>query len=70
VLRAEIVGDALTAWVDGKVAWHGILPEEARALVGPAGLRSDNVALDDVALSAARGRVAAAAQCKRTERED
>jgi len=70
LLRAEIVGDALTAWVDGKVAWHGILPPEARALVGPAGLRSDNVALDDVALSAARGRVAAAAQCKRTERED
>ena len=68
-LRAEIVGDELTAWIDGRVAWHGILPSEARSLVGPAGLRSDNVALDHVALSAARGQLAAL-QCKRTERED
>ena len=68
-LRAEIVGDDLTAWIDGRVAWHGALPSEARALVGPAGLRSDNVALDNVALSAAHGHAAAPA-CKQNERED
>jgi hypothetical protein len=68
-LRAEIVGDELTAWIDGRVAWHGTLPAEARALVGPAGLRSDNVALDNVALAASNGHPVAPA-CKRSERED
>ena len=68
-LRAEIVGDDLTAWVDGRVAWHGTLPVEARGLVGPVGLRSDNVALDGVALSAAPGH-APAPSCKTSERED
>jgi len=42
-LRAEIVGDALTAWIDGAVAWQGALPATARDLAGPAGVRSDNV---------------------------
>jgi hypothetical protein len=68
-LRAEILGDELTAWIDGRVAWHGTLPAEARALAGPAGLRSDNVMLDGVALSASRGHALAPA-CKRSERED
>jgi hypothetical protein len=68
-LRAEIVGDDLTAWIDGRVAWHGTLPVEARGLVGPVGLRSDNVALDGVALSAAHG-MAPTPACKRSERED
>lgn len=45
-LRAEITGDELTAWIDGKVAWHGTLPDAARDLRGPAGLRSDNVRFD------------------------
>jgi hypothetical protein len=61
-LRAEIVGDELTAWIDGRVAWHGELPAEARALVGPAGLRSDNVALEHVALAVQHGPVEA---CRR-----
>ncbi|NVB82469.1 MAG: hypothetical protein HOV81_29085 [Kofleriaceae bacterium] len=42
-LRAEITGDALVAWVDGRVAWMGSLPETARTLAGPAGVRSDNL---------------------------
>lgn len=45
-LRAEIVDDELTAWVDGALAFHGTLPPAARSLAGPAGLRSDNVAFD------------------------
>lgn len=52
-LRAAISGDDLTAWVDDKVVWRGTLPESARALVGPAGIRSDNLAFDLVAFSAA-----------------
>jgi hypothetical protein len=68
-LRAEILGDELTAWIDGRVAWHGMLPAEARALAGPAGLRSDNVMLDGVALSASRGHPLTPA-CKRAEHED
>ncbi len=47
-LRAEIHGDELTAWIDDTVAWRGTLPETARSLAGPAGLRSDNLALDVV----------------------
>lgn len=43
-LRAEIHGDALTAWVDGTLAWFGTLPSDARDLQGPAGVRSDNLA--------------------------
>jgi hypothetical protein len=46
VLQAEIHGDALTAWVDGKVAWEGTLTSDARDLSGPAGLRADNMQLD------------------------
>jgi hypothetical protein len=45
-LRAEISGDSLTAWIDGKVAWQGTLPDEARDLTGPAGVRSDNLSFD------------------------
>jgi hypothetical protein len=68
-LRAEIVGDELTAWIDGHVAWRGTLPVDARGLVGPAGMRSDNVALDNVALSAPRSHAPPPA-CKPSERED
>lgn len=54
-LRAQIVGDTLTAWIDDALAWEGTLPDEARALVGPAGVRSDNLAFDLVELSAPTG---------------
>ncbi|MBZ0236130.1 MAG: hypothetical protein K8M05_27635, partial [Deltaproteobacteria bacterium] len=45
-LAAEIIGDELTAHIDDKVVWRGRLPAAARALAGPAGMRTDNVALD------------------------
>lgn len=51
-LRAEIAGDDIFAWVDGRLAFHGRLPDAARSITGPAGLRSDNVAFDLVELSA------------------
>ncbi len=52
VLRAAINGDDLTAWIDEKVAWRGTLPASARTLVGPAGIRSDNLRFDLVSFSA------------------
>jgi hypothetical protein len=51
-LRAEIVGDELFAWIDGTLAWQGTLPAEARDLAGPAGLRTDNLELAHLELSA------------------
>ena len=68
-LRAEIVGDQLTAWIDGRVAWQGQLPDDARALAGPAGLRSDNLALDHVELSAPKTKDPGPA-CKRHDHEE
>ena len=46
VLAAYIDGDELVASVDGEMVWRGKLPKGARSLVGPAGLRSDNVRFD------------------------
>jgi hypothetical protein len=43
-LRAAIVGDRLTAWIDDHQVWTGPLDPGARDLHGPAGLRTDNVA--------------------------
>lgn len=63
-LRAEIVGDELYAWIDDKLLWQGTLPETARALEGPAGIRSDNVKFDLVSLAAPHGSGDAPA-CKR-----
>lgn len=54
-LRAEIVGNELFAWIDGRLLWQGRLPEAARALSGPAGIRSDNVQFDLVELAAPPG---------------
>lgn len=54
-LQAEIHGDALTAWVDGNVAWTGELPSDARELEGPAGIRSDNLAYEIVTFAAPPG---------------
>lgn len=54
-LRAAIAGDELVAWIDDKIAWRGVLPDTARALAGPAGLRSDNLAFDLVSFSAPVG---------------
>ena len=63
-LRAEIVGDELYAWIGDDLLYQGTLPESARALKGPAGVRSDNVQFDLVALAAPHGEGAAPA-CKR-----
>jgi len=51
-LRAEIVHDDLLAWIDDQLVWRGPLPASARALSGPAGLRSDNVSFDLVSFDA------------------
>lgn len=45
-LRAEIGGDALVAWIDGRVMWRGTLPADVRKLSGPAGVRADNLAFE------------------------
>jgi len=54
-LRAEIAGDELVAWIDDRLAWRGSLPGAPRALSGPAGMRSDNLAFDLVAFEAPAG---------------
>jgi hypothetical protein len=68
VLRAAINGDDLTAWIDEKVAWRGTLPASARSLVGPAGIRSDNLAFDLVGFSAPEASDSGAV-CKRDANE-
>jgi hypothetical protein len=42
-LRAALDGRVLRVWADDQLAWEGALPEEALAIDGPVGLRSDNV---------------------------
>ncbi len=51
VLRAEIAGDSLIAWVDDRVAWEGPLPADATTLAGPAGVRSDNLEVEVLGLA-------------------
>lgn len=51
-LRAEITGDALTAWLDAREVWHGTLPDAARELTGAPGIRADNLAFDLTAFAA------------------
>jgi hypothetical protein len=63
-LRAEIAGDELFAWIDGKLLWQGRLPDAARSINGPAGIRSDNVRFDLVELAAPHS-AAAPPACKR-----
>jgi hypothetical protein len=63
-LKAEIIGDELTVWIDELISWKGTLPEAARALDGPAGIRSDNFAFELVGFSAPTGPAAkVAAKC-------
>lgn len=45
-LRAEIDGTTLRVRTDGAVTWEGVLPPEANAFAGPAGIRSDNGEFD------------------------
>lgn len=57
-LRAEIAGDDLSVFADGRLVWRGALPASARELRGPAGFRTDNVDVD-LALEAPRADLAA-----------
>jgi hypothetical protein len=66
-LRAAITGDELRAWIDDKLVWRGTLPDSARDLVGPAGIRSDNLAYDLVAFAASAGDKGTAPKCKTEE---
>ncbi|MGE5183577.1 MAG: hypothetical protein ACM31C_16005 [Acidobacteriota bacterium] len=68
-LRAEIHGDELRAWIDGALVWQGTLPEEARQIAGPAGLRTDNVSLEGLELHASRSPTPGL-QCKQHETDD
>lgn len=58
-LQAEIVGTELFAWIDGALAWRGDLPDEAKDMSGPSGIRSDNLAYDIASWSAPTGATAA-----------
>ncbi len=69
-LHAEIAGDQLTVWIDAQPSWRGSLPEHARELSGPAGLRSDNLAFDLVAFSAPRSSFTSHASVDRRCREE
>ncbi len=66
-LRAEISGDTLTATIDGVVVWHGDLPDEARGLTGPAGLRSDNIAFEIARFSAPKAPAVAACADRKSD---
>jgi hypothetical protein len=46
VLRANLSGETLEVFVDGRSRWRGRLPEAAASLQGPVGLRSDNARFD------------------------
>ena len=67
VLRAEIRGDDLFAWIDRDLVWSGALPHAARSLAGPVGFRSDNVELELTSLAAAPG---GDATCRRSRGDD
>lgn len=67
VLRADITGRMLTAWIDDRMVWRGTLPITAAGLEGPAGLRSDNLAFDLVGFRAAAGAAGEAPRCHRDE---
>jgi hypothetical protein len=52
-LRAEIENEELAVFIDDKPYWRGKLPASVAGLQGPAGMRSDNLAFDLHAFSAA-----------------
>ena len=45
-LRAQIENEVLSVFIDDTLHWRGKLPEDAKDLRGPAGLRSDNLSFD------------------------
>lgn len=69
-LRAEIVNEELAVFIDDQPYWRGKLPDTVRDLQGPAGIRSDNLAFDLHAFSAARAdAVAGNAKCVDEDRD-
>jgi hypothetical protein len=52
-MRAEIESEELAVYIDDTPYWRGKLPDAVRDLQGPAGIRSDNLAYDLHAFSAA-----------------
>ena len=56
-LRAEIENDELSVYIDDTRYWRGAIPESARDLRGPAGIRSDNLAFDLHSFDAAASNV-------------
>ncbi len=64
VLEAAIQGDNLIARIDGNVAWEGALPDGARALHGPLGIRTDNVEADLSLIGAAGNTRDDTARCR------
>lgn len=69
-IYAQIVGDTLDAWVDGQLAWRGQLPQPARQISGPAGMRSDNVAYRVLTMWATPGHTSAGTPRCLTDGED
>jgi hypothetical protein len=63
-LRAELRGSELVAWIDGTLAWRGVLPAKAGALRGPAGVRSDNLVYSLDAFEATASQAAPSAEAK------
>lgn len=55
-MHAVVDGKLLRVWVDRTLAWEGELPDEAAALRGPAGVRSDNGAFTFELLTRAAAR--------------
>ncbi len=64
-LQAELRGSELIAWIDGTLAWRGVLPAKAAQLHGPAGVRSDNLvySLDAFEAATTTAPVTADAKC-------
>ena len=69
-MYAQIVRDDLYAWIDGQLVWRGRLPQEARDIVGPSGIRSDNLAYSIRTLWATPGRTSAGVPRCLTDAED
>jgi hypothetical protein len=58
VLRAAFNGKILQVFADGALAWEGELDDDTLSLVGPAGVRSDNLRAE-LSVRAAPGNLAA-----------
>ena len=69
-MYVQIFGDELYAWIDGQLVWQGRLPQEARYIAGPSGVRSDNVAYSIRTMWATPGQTGAGVPRCLTDGED